>query len=73
MNIGEATKMACEEKTLIDALSFICVWESERIVKQAHKNLTNNTPANADGAMWETCFKVCISSVIKLWTIKSGG
>ena len=32
MNITEATKRACEEPTLLDALTFICVWESERVV-----------------------------------------
>jgi hypothetical protein len=64
MNLSQATKAACKELTLLDALSFICVWESERVVKQAHKNLTDNTPANGSGAMWETCFKTCIKSVI---------
>ncbi len=70
MNITEAVKQACDESTLIDALSWICVWESERVVEQAHENLTNNTPADANGKMWDTCFKVCIEQVFKAWTIK---
>jgi len=53
MNITEATKRACQEPTLLDALSFICVWESERVVKQAREN-----------EQWETCFKVCLESVL---------
>jgi hypothetical protein len=54
MNIIEATKKACEEPTLLDALSWICVWESERVVRQARSN-----------EQWETCFKVCLESVMK--------
>ena len=53
MDIDEAVKKACEKDTLIDALTFICVWESERIVKQAREN-----------EQWETCFKVCLSRVL---------
>lgn len=65
MNITEATEIACKESTLLDALSHICVWESERVVEQAHRNLTNNTPINGDLAMWESCFKTCIKSVME--------
>lgn len=53
MDITEATKRACEEPTLLDAFSWICVWESERVVKQAREN-----------AQWETCFKVCLRSIL---------
>ncbi len=44
---------ACEEPTLTKALAFICLWESERIVKQAQSNTT-----------WESCFELCIKSVM---------
>ena len=64
MNLVEETERACKEHTLLGALSWICVWESERAIKQAHKNLTDNTPANESGAMWETCFEVCLKSVM---------
>lgn len=53
MNITEATKKACEEPTLLEALTWICVWDSERVVKQARAN-----------AQWGTCFKVCLKSVL---------
>lgn len=53
LNITEATKRACEEPTLLDALAWICVWESERVVQQAREN-----------PQWETCFKVCLRSVL---------
>ncbi len=54
MNITEATNRACEENTLLDALTFICIWESERVVKQARTN-----------EQWETCFKVSLRSVME--------
>lgn len=53
MNITEATNKACRKSTLEDALTFICIWETERIVKQTRAN-----------CQWETCFKVCIKSVL---------
>jgi len=52
MNITEATKRASEESTLLDALTWICVWESERVVKQARAN-----------PQWETCFGICLKLV----------
>lgn len=60
MNLTEAVKKSCEEPTLLDALSWICVWESERIVKQAKKNLHD-----ADDKGWDTCFGVCLQSVMQ--------
>lgn len=60
MNIDEATKRACEEPTLLDALTWICVWESERIVKQAKKELRD-----AEGKGWYTCFRICLKSVLE--------
>ena len=53
LNLVQATERACKEPSLIDALTFICVWESERIVKQARENPT-----------WETCFKISLKSVL---------
>ena len=68
MNISQATKEACKQPTLSHALSWICVWESERVVKQAHKNLTDNTPADPHtGQMWETNFHTCINSVMEAY------
>ena len=60
MNITEAVKQACKEPTLLDALSWVCVWESERVVKQTKKNLRQ-----IDGRGWDTCFKFCIGKVIE--------
>lgn len=54
MNFEEAVARACKETTIDDALTFICIWESERIVKFVKEH--PNTP-------WETMFKHCIVSV----------
>ena len=53
MNIDEAVERACKEPTLLDALAWICVWESERAIEQALK-----------GARWDTCFKLCLNRVL---------
>ena len=71
MNLDDATIAACREPTLLKALAFICLWESERIVKQSHTNLTNSTQANASGAMWETCFETCLGSVMDKYKTKT--
>ncbi len=56
MNIKEVTERACKEPNLLDALAYICVWESERVVKQARNNPT-----------WETCFRISLKSVLDNW------
>jgi hypothetical protein len=68
MNIVEAAKRACEEPTLLDALSWICVWDSERAIKQALTNYGSGT----DGAGWDTCFKTCLKHVLDAYKGASG-
>lgn len=63
MNITEATAKACEKPTLVDALSWICVWETDRVVKQYKKNLDEGTVEHCGGT-YETCFRYCIQSVM---------
>lgn len=53
LNIDEAVARACEQPTLVDALTWICVWESERVVQQARREVE-----------WETCFRICIQRVM---------
>ena len=61
MNIDQAVARACEEPTLLDALSWICVWESERAIRQARENYGSGT----DGAGWDTCFRFCLSRTME--------
>lgn len=60
MNFKEATDRACEEDTLLDALTYICIWESERVVKQARAN-----------DQWETCFRISLKGVIETYWEKN--
>ena len=63
MNIDQAVEKACKEPTLLDALTWICVWECERAIKQAKKELRDS-----NGKGWDTCFKVCLKNVLeKYW------
>jgi hypothetical protein len=60
MNLDEAVKIACQEPTLLDALTYICVWESERAILQARFN----HGSGSNGAGWDTCFKICLKEVL---------
>ena len=53
MNVTQAIGEACKEPSLVEALTWICVWETERVVKQARTNPT-----------WNTMFKYLIKEVI---------
>ena len=63
MNLEQAVHAACGHKTLNEALTFICVWESERVVAQAIKNHDAGT-VEPNGQKWETCFATCIRRVL---------
>lgn len=57
MTLPEAVRWAMEGQTrLIDAEVKICIWETERIVKQAR---THDT--------WDTCFHRCLWELHKEW------
>ena len=61
----EAVDRACEEPTLIDALSWISVWECERVIPNAHKFLSGGPAVNNEGQGWETCFRFLIKEVME--------
>jgi len=56
----EIIKKACQESTLLDALTYACICESERIVKQ----VTTNYGSGRDGAGWDTCFKIYLKEIL---------
>lgn len=70
MNYKQAVDEACKQPTLIDALSWICVWESERTVRQAHAFLNGETPRNTSGRGWDTCFRFLIAEVYEQYPIQ---
>jgi hypothetical protein len=56
MTLIQASKKACSEPSLIAALTWIAIWETERIVKQARRE-----------SDWETCFRCCFEQVFSDW------
>ena len=68
MNLDEAKKIACKEKTLIDALTWIAVWEADRAIALKH-NKTGVSTASC-GKYYDTCFKMCFEAVMLQWRTK---
>ena len=64
-NIKEAVAQACKEPTLADALSHICVWETERVVRQAIRWYETGESTASHGGGWDTCFKVALQAVME--------
>lgn len=67
MNLKEAVTRACLEPTLVEALTWIAVWESERVVAQAREFDRTGIRTGAHGGAWDTCFKICFESVMDAW------
>ena len=67
MKIDEAVEEACKQPSLIDALDWIAIWESERVTKQAHNFLNTGVSTAGDGKGWNTCFKHCFEEVMYKW------
>ena len=70
MDLNEAVTVACREETLVDALTYIAVWDSERAVRQAIENYKTKVTLSSEGTfgfVWDTCFKVCFEAVILKW------
>lgn len=60
-SLTDILNRACEEPTLLDAISFISVCDTERAVAQARRNNFES---------WETCSKYLIGELLKKWTRK---
>lgn len=65
MNAQQAVDRACEEPTLLEALSWIAVWECERVIPVAHSFLNGGKPRGYNGQGWDTCFKYLIKEVME--------
>lgn len=70
MNIDDAVAKACEEPTLVKALSWIAVWETERVVKQAIQWKETGVSTASHGGGWDTCFETCFDRVVEVWNKK---
>jgi hypothetical protein len=67
VNIEEALTRACAEPTLVKALSWIAIWETERVVQQAAQYEKTGGSTAACGGKWDTCFDLCFTNVIARW------
>ena len=58
--------LACQEPTLIDALTFIAIWDCNRAVRQAieHEKAGTREP---DGFLYHSMFKRCFKEVLTRW------
>jgi len=70
MNWQDGVRLACREPTIIKALSYIAVWECERVIPQAHRYLNKEIPCGSDGQGWDTCFEFLIKEVMEQYTVK---
>jgi hypothetical protein len=69
LKIDAAVARACEEPTLVDALSWIAVWESERAIRQAIEWKRTGVSTASHGGGWDTCFKHCFEAVMARWAL----
>ena len=63
LSLSEAVKEACKQPTLLDALSWIAVWEGERAIQQAKKYFETGVSTASMGG-WDTLFRICFKEVI---------
>lgn len=56
MNADEAIARACQEPTLIQALNWIAIWETDRAVKQALEWERTGVSTASHGGGWDTNF-----------------
>ena len=71
MNIDEAVSRACMEPTLAKALSWIAVWETERVVEQALRWKVSGVSTASHGGGWDTCFEPCFTRVLSEWASRT--
>lgn len=57
MKLQEAVEAACNLPTLAEALTYIAVWETDRVVTQAMRN----------HGLYETCFRVSFIALLDRW------
>lgn len=59
MSLKELIAEACEQPTLLKALSWIAVWENDRAVKQALRG-----EIGPNGQTWDTTFEFLFKEVM---------
>ena len=56
MTLKEAVVNACSQKTYIDALTYIAMWECTRVVQQAVEFERTRVSTAGNGGAYDTCF-----------------
>ena len=70
MNLKEAVEKACQEPTLTEALTWIAVWETGRVVEQVREFERTGISTASHGGSGDTLFKVCFEEVGKQWLLR---
>lgn len=70
VNLDQAVNKACEEKTLVEALTWIAVWETERVIKRVREYDKTGISTASDGKCWDTCFTLCFKKTMEKWNEK---
>lgn len=63
----EIVVRACQEKTLVDALTFAAVIECERAIVQAREFDRTGISTASHGGGWDTSFRVSFVAVMEAW------
>lgn len=64
LSFDDAVRRACEQPTLVDALNWIAIWETERVVAQAKKYFETGVSTASHGGGWDTCFRYFFKAVL---------
>lgn len=67
MTLDDMVSEACKKSTLVDALTLVAIWESERAIEQAKNYFLTGISTADNGGGWDTCFKVCFEAVMKAY------
>jgi hypothetical protein len=70
MGLPEIVKRACDEKTLLDALTFAAIWEGDRLAHQAMEFQRTGISTAAYGS-YDMCFGVTFRAVADEWAAKN--
>jgi len=71
VNLESAVARACEEPTLLDALTWIAIWEAERAIQQALEQQRTGISTAAAGS-WDTCFRTAFQRVLVVLHTRKG-
>lgn len=71
MKLQDAVNRACLEPSLVDALTWIAVWECERAIAQTREFDRTGVRTGSGDAAWDTCFRSCFTAVMEAWEVKA--